>query len=189
MQDTRTLPLALTSAILLELVGHPVFFLFFFVACSSSLWTINAVFSRVAGKGLNLGHSPVRGILLMCMDEMLLHLHLQRASLHACSNLWLNEISLHRADFFRFHTLVHEEKKSSLGWARAALDVAIVEGLLCRPQNCGPTMFHVYTLVAHTVVATTWVRNLKSARNSQTSSFHCHLDGSHQDVVHQFAFH
>ena len=97
-QDARTLPLAFlscgrvgdhvsirpfprgTSAILLELVSHPVCFLFFSVACSSSLWTINAVFSRVAGKRLNLRHFP----------EMLLHLHLQLVSLHACSNLWHN---------------------------------------------------------------------------------------------------
>ena len=48
----------------------------------------------------------------------------------------------------------------------------------------------VHPPVAHTVVATTWVRNPETKKKMfQTSSFHFHLDFSHQDVVHQFAFH
>ena len=43
--------------------------------------------------------------------------------------------------------------------------------------------------VAHTAVATTWVRNPESKKKSQISSLHVHLDLSLQDVVHQFAFH
>ena len=43
--------------------------------------------------------------------------------------------------------------------------------------------------VAHTEVATKRERNIGLKKNPQTSSFHVHLDFSHQDVVHQFAFH
>ena len=40
--------------------------------------------------------------------------------------------------------------------------------------------------VAHTVVATTWVRNPETKKKKhQTSSFHFHHDFSQQDVVHQ----
>ena len=46
----------------------------------------------------------------------------------------------------------------------------------------------VYT-PSHTAVATTWIRNPETKKNLQTSSFHFHLDFSHQHVVHQFAFH
>ena len=43
----------------------------------------------------------------------------------------------------------------------------------------------VYTRpVAHTVVATTWVRNLRK-KNLQISSLYVHLDVSHQDLFHQ----
>ena len=41
----------------------------------------------------------------------------------------------------------------------------------------------VHLPVAHTAVPTTWVKN------PQTPSFHSDLDFSHQDVVHQIAFH
>ena len=48
----------------------------------------------------------------------------------------------------------------------------------------------VHFPVAHTVVARTWVRNLESKKKkTQSSSSNVHLDFSHQDVVHQFAFH
>ena len=57
---------------------------------------------RVAGEELNLEHSPARGIIGMFMNKMLLHLHLQLVSLHTRSDLWLNPLCSHRADFFRF---------------------------------------------------------------------------------------
>ena len=70
-------------------------------------WTINAVHT-VAGKGLNLGPLPARAILGMFMNDMILHLHLQFVGLHTCSDLWLNILCVHRADFFRFHTRVQQ---------------------------------------------------------------------------------
>ena len=57
-------------------------------------------------------------------------------------------------------------------------------------EKCACDTECVYPSVAHTVVATTWVRNPETKKkNPQTSSFHVHLDFSDQDVVHQFAFH
>ena len=43
--------------------------------------------------------------------------------------------------------------------------------------------------IAHTVVATTWVRSPETKKKSSDFVVHFHLYFSHQDVVHQFAFH
>ena len=55
-------------------------------------------------------------------------------------------------------------------------------------EKCACDTECVYTPVAHTAVATGCVRNPET-KNPQTSSCHFHLDFSHQDVVHKFAFH
>ena len=73
--------------------------------------TNNAVHSRVAGEGLNLGHAPARGILATFLDEMLLHLHLQLVSLHTSFDLWLNSPCSHRADFFKDSHMYSTKKR------------------------------------------------------------------------------
>ena len=41
----------------------------------------------------------------------LLHLHLQLVSLHACSDLRLTALCLHRADFFKFRTRAQQRRE------------------------------------------------------------------------------
>ena len=71
---------------------------------------MNAVLSQVAGNGLTLGHSPARGILGMFMDENLLHLHLHLEKLQHMFSC-VAQLSVHHADFFRFHTRPQQERE------------------------------------------------------------------------------
>ena len=114
--------------------------------CSRSLQTpathrtINAMHSRVAGERLNLGDSPSRGILATFMNEVLLHLHLQLVSLYTSSDLWLNSLCSHRADFFRDSHMCSTTKRSRRladfpQEVQAALDSALVGVPLCHLQG------------------------------------------------------
>ena len=79
--------------------------------------TIDAVLSRVADKGLNLGHFPTRGIRGLFMNKVFWHFHLQLVALYTSSDLWLDFLCFQFADFSRFCTRAQQRRRVVTRWA------------------------------------------------------------------------
>ena len=87
----------------------------------------------------------------------------------------------------------HEDREGEMGicdmHTANTLSHACTRSLCVTPRKCAcDKSACVHPPSNTTVVAPTCVRN-PEFRTPQTSSFHVHLDISHQDLFHQFAFH